>query len=177
MKPIYSMVAAALAMTCGLSAGAACAKAQAEPQQQAADSAYPGPLLADDGGTGWLDAPQTPGDWSYRAAGGESFAEFLSPAGAMLFQLNCTSDRDIFLAVATQDLREGSIMIRTETQSRMLNSDTREGWRVATLRPVDPLLDAMAITKGRFAVEVDGVEALYLPAWAEVTRVIEDCRN
>ena len=39
-----------------------------------------------------------------------------------------------------------------------------------------PLLDAMAITRGRFAVEVEGEPGLYVPAWAEVTRVIEDCR-
>jgi len=38
------------------------------------------------------------------------------------------------------------------------------------------LLDAMALSKGRFAVELEGEAALYLPAWAEVSRVIEDCR-
>ncbi len=40
----------------------------------------------------------------------------------------------------------------------------------------DPLLDAMALSKGRFAVETQGMPTLYLPSWAEVTRVIEDCR-
>ena len=40
----------------------------------------------------------------------------------------------------------------------------------------DPLLDAMAITRGRFALESEGEPGLYVPAWAEVTRVIEDCR-
>ena len=44
------------------------------------------------------------------------------------------------------------------------------------LAPDDPLLDAMAITKGRFAVAAPGEPTLYLPAWAEVSRVIEDCR-
>lgn len=47
----------------------------------------------------------------------------------------------------------------------------------ATLRAADPLLDAMAFSRGRFAVEVNGLPTLYLPAWAEVGRVIEDCRN
>ncbi|MEL6878174.1 MAG: hypothetical protein AAGL68_08770 [Pseudomonadota bacterium] len=46
----------------------------------------------------------------------------------------------------------------------------------AELDANDPLLDAMAITKGRIAVETAGMPTLYLPAWAEVTRVIEDCR-
>ncbi len=40
----------------------------------------------------------------------------------------------------------------------------------------DPILDAMALTKGRFAIEAQGTQTLYIPAWAEVTRVIEDCR-
>lgn len=40
----------------------------------------------------------------------------------------------------------------------------------------DPILDAMAITKGRFAIETPGLPTLYIPAWVEVSRVIEDCR-
>ena len=44
------------------------------------------------------------------------------------------------------------------------------------LSPRDPLLDAMAFSRGRFMVEVPGLPTLYLPAWPEVARVIEDCR-
>ena len=40
----------------------------------------------------------------------------------------------------------------------------------------DPLLDAMAFSRGHFAVEVAGVAAVYAPSWPEVSRVIEDCR-
>jgi hypothetical protein len=40
----------------------------------------------------------------------------------------------------------------------------------------DPLLDAMAFSKGRFAVESAGLATLYVPPYPEVTRVIEDCR-
>jgi hypothetical protein len=47
---------------------------------------------------------------------------------------------------------------------------------VARLAAGDRLLDAMAYTKGRFAVEAGGMEALYVPAWPEVVRVIDDCR-
>lgn len=174
MKPICLQFAAGIAAMASLSANAACAQ---QPQESSAEAPLPTLIFpGDEDGGNWLDAPQTPGDWSYRAVGGESFAEFHSPSGVMLFQLNCTADRDVFLATATQGLREGTVMIRTETQSRLLNAAVREGWRVATLRPGDPLLDAMAITKGRFAVEVDGAAPLYLPAWAEVTRLIEDCR-
>jgi len=40
----------------------------------------------------------------------------------------------------------------------------------------DPLLDAMAFSRGRFAVETAGLPTLYVPSWTEVSRVIEDCR-
>ena len=42
--------------------------------------------------------------------------------------------------------------------------------------PRDPVLDAMAYSRGRFVIEVAGLPTLYLPAWPEVARVIEDCR-
>ena len=40
----------------------------------------------------------------------------------------------------------------------------------------DPLLDAMAFSRGRFMVEMGGAQTLVLPAWSELGRVIEDCR-
>ena len=42
--------------------------------------------------------------------------------------------------------------------------------------PRDPLLDAMAFSRGRFMLEMGGSQTLILPAWSEVGRVIEDCR-
>jgi hypothetical protein len=53
--------------------------------------------------------------------------------------------------------------------------------RLATeLAARDPLLDAMAFSRGRIAVTVGGVaggaEALVMPAWPEAARTIEDCR-
>ena len=68
--------------------------------------------------------------------------------------------------------------IRTETGDRIFNAAPIAGTNAVsiTLNADDPLLDAMAITKGRFAVELEGASTLYLPSWAEVTRVIEDCR-
>ena len=40
----------------------------------------------------------------------------------------------------------------------------------------DATLDAMAFSRGRFAIETAGLPTLYLPSWPEVSRVIEDCR-
>ena len=71
------------------------------------------------------------------------------------------------LAVATSSLR------------RPLMSDPARspaGWLVVVLSARDPLLDAIAFSRGRFALEAAGLETLYLPAWPELSRVIEDCR-
>jgi hypothetical protein len=40
----------------------------------------------------------------------------------------------------------------------------------------DPLLDAMASSRGRIGISASGLAALVVPPWAEVGRVIEDCR-
>lgn len=46
----------------------------------------------------------------------------------------------------------------------------------AELAATDPLLDAIAFSRGRFAVAVAGAPALVVPAWTEGARVVEDCR-
>ena len=47
---------------------------------------------------------------------------------------------------------------------------------IARIDARDPLLDAIAFSKGRFVVDVVGLPTLYVPSFPEVTRVIEDCR-
>ncbi len=69
--------------------------------------------------------------------------------------------------------------IATTGEIRALSAEPAPQGRaqlLATLAIQDPLLDAMAFSRGRFAVEVNGLPTLYLPAWAEVGRVVEDCR-
>lgn len=128
----------------------------------------------------WMDAQTTAGDWRWRRAGGESFAEFRTPGGQLLVQFNCTADREMVLAVAHNPTASGSVTIRTETVVRTLAAEAREGWLETRLTARDPLLDAIAFSRGRFAVELphDNAQtgALYLPAYPEITRVVEDCR-
>ncbi len=45
-----------------------------------------------------------------------------------------------------------------------------------TLAARDSLLDAMAFSRGRFAIETAGLPTLYVPSWPEVSKVVEDCR-
>ena len=128
----------------------------------------------------YLDAPQTPGVWAYDKEPGESFALFGEAGMRERFLLRC-GDGAVSLAVMTGETQEQSRSMRvtTETVTAALEAapvPSQARIIAADLDPNDPLLDAMAITKGRFAVEVEGFEPFYLPAWTEVSRVIEDCR-
>ncbi|MFC3096733.1 hypothetical protein [Alteraurantiacibacter palmitatis] len=124
----------------------------------------------------WIDQPQTAGDWRWRAAGTESVAEFSDPAGAILARLVCTADRQVLIAVAGSQPTRG-VRVRTETRDALLTANLREGWLETRLVARDAILDAMAFSRGRFALEVQGGRALYLPSYPELTRVLEDCRR
>ncbi|MDN3644988.1 hypothetical protein QWY75_02070 [Pontixanthobacter aestiaquae] len=128
----------------------------------------------------WLDAPQTPGDWTYRDGSGLSYATFSVAGSAARFGIECAkSSRTIRLVRGARANQTLPMRIRTETAERLLDAVPSPDDRpmlVATLPARDPLLDAIALSRGRFAVGTAGRETLYLPAWPEITRVIEDCR-
>ena len=131
--------------------------------------------------TNWIDRPQTAGTWTYSQDGNESRAFFGTP-GAPLMIIRCDArSRQVGIGRITSTARRTTTAMRisAETTARDLVATP-----IASAQPLvgvvldarDPLLDAMAITRGRFALEVEGEPGLYVPAWAEVTRVIEDCR-
>jgi hypothetical protein len=66
--------------------------------------------------------------------------------------------------------------VRTESLTRTFQTQPAGRETLLAFDPRDPLLDAIALSKGRFAIETDGLPNLILPTWAEVSRVIEDCR-
>jgi len=123
----------------------------------------------------WMDAPLTPGNWSYEDRGNLTLAVFSGQAG---FAMQCWRPRGEISFVLGGET--GSVAtIRTETAARALplqHSGAEIPTSATILDARDPLLDAMALSKGRFAVEVEGQAPLYLPSYAEVSRVIEDCR-
>lgn len=123
---------------------------------------------------GWQDVPITPGNWTWGMEGGQSVARF---AGAT-FVLRC--DR----AAGTITLQRGGggaagvepLTVTTTAGVRTLSATPQSGALAVTLPARDPLLDAMAFSRGRFAIETPGMEPLYVPSWPEVSRVSEDCR-
>lgn len=127
--------------------------------------------------TTWMDMPATPGTWRYSAQGGRSEASFVGAGGAPLARLRCLADsRTVALLLPASGAARPVVTIRTETATRALAAEPADREMIASFNPRDPLLDAMALSQGRFAVETGGQAPLYLPTWAEVSRVIEDCR-
>jgi hypothetical protein len=129
-----------------------------------------------------MDAPQTPGDWFYIPQTGASIAAYGPAERQPLFALRCDrGSRTVSIGRTSASLAPQPMTIRTESATRSFSANPTQGSverLVAAAGPAaDPFLDAMAFSKGRFAVEVAGEATLYLPSWPEVTRVIEDCRG
>jgi len=136
----------------------------------------PVPLGAD-----WSDWPVTLGDWAYRRDGGQTVATY-GAGGQPIASLRCDrATRQVTLARSGQGAN--GFTIRTTSLSRSLPTETRVApdspapQATATLGANDMLLDAMAFSRGRFVIEQRGAPTLVLPPYAEVGRVIEDCRG
>jgi len=69
-----------------------------------------------------------------------------------------------------------SIWTSTQTRNLPASFDPATARLSATLSAWDPLLDAIVFSRGRIGVSVGGQPALVVPAWAELARVVEDCR-
>lgn len=184
MKATYLHAAGAIALTFGI---AACIPQTERPAPSPTPVATPAPtptptsspVVQQPTYENYLDAPQTEGTWTYSQEPGESLGLFGIGNPVHPFVIRCDkASRQIGIARRTE--RPGPLRMRvvTETTTRELSANTVPdyGMVAAVLNPRDPLLDAMAITKGRFAVEVEGERTLYVPAWTEFSRVIEDCR-
>jgi|TARA_R100001126_G_scaffold33020_1_gene18565 hypothetical protein len=186
MKPIYVHLGGALALSFTI---AACVPApDSTPAPTPTPTPTPSPTAtapapqrpAPPASENWIDRPQTAGDWSYRAEADGGVAMFGANADQPLFAIDC--DRGaarVTLSRIGSAAAPATMTIRTETTDRTLAAApaARELQSLtATLAANDPVLDAMAVTRGRFAVETPGLSTLYLPPWAEVSRVIEDCR-
>jgi hypothetical protein len=116
----------------------------------------------------WRDRPLTPGDWTYAAVSGGTEARFGPEGEAARLTVRCdTARRQIVLA---REVAAAVLEVQTTFGLHVLPTATG-------LAPGDPLLDEMAFSRGRFLVRTPGQSSLIVPAWAEVSRVVEDCRG
>ena len=128
----------------------------------------------------WIDNPATPGDWNYVPSASGSLAFYGTPGGEPRFTVTCDrSAGRIALARAGSAGQTVPMRVLTETRASVLDAvpvSAPNQLLEAQLAPRDALLDAMAYSRGRFAVEVPGLPTLYIPVWAEFSKVVEDCR-
>lgn len=127
----------------------------------------------------WRDWPVTPGTWAYRRDGRGSIALFGQAGGEALLTLRCDAGaRRLYLS------RVGSaaapLTVRTSTLTRSLPmqpTGATPAYGATALAAEDPLLDAMAFSRGHFTAEQAGAATLVVPSWPEIGRVVEDCRG
>lgn len=117
----------------------------------------------------WIDAPLSAGGWTYRQGGSAAFGLPGSPT----FVIACTGSR---IRLERPGASGNLLTVRTSSEARNLPAVISSGGLVAELPASDPLLDAIAFSRGRFAVEAAGTARLVIPAWPEAARVVEECR-
>ena len=107
--------------------------------------------------------PLTPGQWTYAANASGSEARY----GAS-FSMRC--DRATRTVIISRPGAPPAVLaIATDSVTRNLPVGGR-------LLANDPLLDAIAFSRGRFLVS-EGGATLAIPTWPEAARSIEDCRS
>lgn len=171
--PLAAVIAPLLAISC--SAPRMIPPAAHAPEPRPAPYLPPPPQRPRQSSTpDWRDAPITAGNWSWSAEDGRSVARF---AGGAL-ELNCDrAGGTVTLRRALPNAGTSTILVSTSAVTRALPAARTPDGLSSRMAATDPLLDAIAFSRGRFAVAVDRAETLYVPSWPEISRVVEDCRG
>lgn len=127
----------------------------------------------------WRDWALTPGNWTYREDSRGSVALFGRVGADAELTLRCDTGRGrIYLSRRGEGA--GSLTVRTTSLVRQLSVQpvgTTPPYLAAELGVRDSVLDAIGFSRGRFVVEASGLPTAVVPAWAEILRVLEDCRS
>ncbi len=119
------------------------------------------------------------GAWSYRVIAGGSEADLIGATATVRLEIRCNrATRTVSVIRTGVAAAAPSLSIWTTSLSRTVPARflaTKE--LIADLQATDPLLDAIAFSRGRFATAAAGAPMVALPAWPATTRVIEDCRS
>ena len=119
------------------------------------------------------------GTWSYRNAQGGSYAAFTDRTATQRLILRCNrAARTVSIVRTGVPAAAPTLSIWTSSTARSVPSRfdaTRT--LTADVRATDPILDAMAFSRGRFATAAAGAPMVAIPTAPEVTRIVEDCRS
>lgn len=108
--------------------------------------------------------PIASGQWTYAVSQAGSEARYGSH---LLLSCNRASRT---VTVSRPGTPVGTLTVVTDMLTRALPPGGR-------LSANDPLLDALAFSRGRFLVVGGTGQAVAVPSWPEAARAIEDCRN
>lgn len=118
------------------------------------------------------------GDWSYASSNDGSEATFANASGTPQLWVRCTrSTRQVSIS-RPANVAAAMMNVWTSSASRSVASSFNPATQRLTivLGDTDPFLDSIATSRGRLGFAIGSDPALVVPAWAEVARVIEDCR-
>lgn len=130
-------------------------------------------------GSDWRDWPLTPGDWTWRRDAGGSIATFGRAGATPALALRCEGGTRRMTLTRAGDVA-APLTIRTTSTTRTLAVQPTGAVPpsvAVALAADDRLLDAMAFSRGRVVIQQPGGGTLVVPAWAEIGRVVEDCRG
>ena len=165
-----------------LAALSGCVPASAPPPAPApVGPASPTPQAPPPSSADWRDWPMTPGNWSYAQDAQGPVASFGRPGVAPDFAIRCDrANRRITLSRSGDAGTAGQMKVRTSFGEAVWPARTSAGtpsYASVDIDAMDPALDRMSFSRGRFIVEVGKLPYLAMPPWAELTRVVEDCRG
>ena len=134
----------------------------------------PSSLSAEDLNT----AMPIPGSWAYAPATEGSEAVFSNASGTPQLWVHCTrAARRVTISKSAASAAP-AVIVWTSSLSRSVASsfNPATGRLTMDFANYDPLLDALVSSRGRAGFTVGTQPPLVVPPWAEVARVVEDCR-
>jgi hypothetical protein len=160
---------------------AACVAPSAPPAPKAVSAPPPVAVAPPPRFTGdWNDWPFTPGNWTYRRDGRTSVAQFGTPGRNPTVSFRCDAPSRRVTLLREASAPNARMVIRTSSMTKTVAataSDANPAYLAADIAATDPILDAMAFSRGRVLVEMEGQQPVILPSWAEIARIVEDCRG
>ena len=119
------------------------------------------------------------GSWSYRALPGGSESAFSDSSAVRRLVIRCNRvNRTVAIARTGVPAAAPALTIWTSSSARSVPARFEASLVLtADLTARDPLLDAIAFSRGRFATAAAGAPMVTLPTSPEAARVIEDCRS
>ncbi|MDB5713336.1 MAG: hypothetical protein JWO15_733 [Sphingomonadales bacterium] len=127
----------------------------------------------------WESGVMSPGSWTYTkdARGGLALFGVAGTDATLSIRCDVTTRR---IYISRPGAMAARMTLRATTGARAYDAKPTAGavpYVAAELAPTDPQLDALAFSRGRFLVGLQGATDIVVPSWPEVARVIEDCRG